>query len=80
MPLSSPELLGTNKDHTHNGEYCTYCFQDGAFTSDATMDEMIAQCAEHVDDWKTEDGKPITKEEAIAQMKQYFPMLKRWKS
>lgn len=29
---------------------------------------------------KNEKGNKITKEEAIAKMKSYFPTLKRWKS
>lgn len=78
MPLTAGEQLGTNKDHSLNHEYCSYCFKDGAFTQAVTMEEMIEICAQYIDQWKTEDGKPITKEDAIVQMKQFFPHLKRW--
>lgn len=78
MPLSSPEHFGTNKDQSPNEEYCNYCFQDGQFAQDVTMDEMIMVCAEYADQWKNEDGSTPTKEEAIAMMKMYFPQLKRW--
>lgn len=74
MPMQKSEEFGTNKDGSTNEEYCIYCFKDGAFTADITMEEMIAFCAEHVDDW---DMK-ITKEEAIAMMRENFPKLKRW--
>ena len=74
MPMEKSEDFGTNKDGGRNGDYCSYCFKDGAFTADVTMDEMIAFCAEHVDDW---DMK-MTKQEAIAMMREHFLKLKRW--
>ncbi len=75
MPLEKNEDFGTNKDGSKNGDYCTYCFKDGSFTHNMTMDEMIAFCAENIEEW----GMKMTKEEAIAQMKKHFPELKRWK-
>lgn len=45
MPLN-PEVLGTEKDGSKNEEYCTYCYADGHFTVECTMDEMINQCAQ----------------------------------
>ncbi len=74
MPLEQEDHYGTEKDGGKNADYCSYCFKDGQFTADITMDEMIAICAEHIDEW----GMEITKEEAIAQMKQCFPTFKRW--
>lgn len=74
MPLATDGDFGTNTDGSKNEDYCVYCYKDGAFTNDCTMDEMIGFCAEHVDEW---DMK-ISKEEAIAQMKEHFPKLKRW--
>ena len=43
MPLADPGLFGTNADGTPNTEYCLYCYKDGDFTADLTMDEMIAK-------------------------------------
>lgn len=74
MPMTEAGHFGTNKDGSKNDDYCQYCYQNGAFTAEMTMDEMIAFCAEHADEW----GIPITKEQAIAQMKEQFPLLKRW--
>lgn len=76
MPLQKDEDFGTDKGGGKNEDYCVYCYKDGAFTADVTMDEMIAFCAEHVDDW---DMK-MTKEEAIAMMRENFPKLKRWQT
>ena len=78
MPLN-PEVLGTEKDGSKNEEYCNYCYADGHFTVECTMDEMINQCAQFVDEFNKGSEVKMTKEEAIANMKQFFPMLKRWK-
>lgn len=76
MPMQKDEDFGTEKDGGKNVEYCAYCYKDGAFTAELTMDEMISFCAEHVDEW---DMK-MTKEEAIAFMRENFPKLKRWQA
>ena len=44
MPLTE-ELLGTNADGSKNEDYCIYCYKDGKFLQDCTMDEMIEHCA-----------------------------------
>ena len=78
MPLTD-ELLGTNTDGSKNEEYCIYCYKDGAFTSDCTMDEMIEVCAQFVDEVNKNMPKPLTKEEYKQMMREFFPTLKRWK-
>ena len=78
MPLSE-ELLGTNADGSKNEDYCIYCYKDGAFTSDCTMDEMIELCSQHLDEINKEMPKPMTKEEYVQMMHGVFPLLKRWK-
>ncbi|MDH6307664.1 hypothetical protein M2451_000113 [Dysgonomonas sp. PFB1-18] len=78
MPLKTSEDFGTNADQSPNQEYCHYCFKDGKFTKDLTMDEMIERCAQFVEEFNKDSEQKFTKEEAIAQMKLYFPKLKRW--
>jgi len=78
MPLTD-EILGTNVDGSKNEDYCMYCFKDGKFTQDCTMDEMIEFCAQFVDEVNKNMPKPMTRDEYKAMMRQYFPMLKRWK-
>ena len=78
MPLTD-ELLGTNTNGSKNEEYCIYCYKDGAFTSDCTMDEMIEFCAQFVDEVNKNMPKPLTKEEYKQMMREFFPTLKRWK-
>lgn len=78
MPLQNQEEWGTNEDGSKNEEYCCYCYKDGHFTMDCTMDQMIEHCAQLVEEFNKDAEVSYTKEEAIAQMKLYFPTLKRW--
>ena len=83
MPLSSEavfgtgstdNIFGTEKDGSQNLDYCAYCYKDGAFTTDCTMDEMIEQCVPF-----TSNNNPWPDEAtARAEMKKIFPGLKRW--
>ena len=79
MPMTTSEEFGNNQDGTLNQDYCVYCFKDGNFTKQMTMNEMITHCAEYPDSLKDENGNIISKEVSIANMKTYFPTLKRWK-
>ena len=79
MPMNDESLFGTNADGTKNSDYCIYCYQDGKFVQDFTMDEMIAHCANFITEVNKGLPHPITKEEYIGQMKMYFPQLKRWR-
>ena len=78
MPLND-ENRGINADGSKNEDYCMYCYQNGKFTNDCTMDEMIEFCAQFVDEVNKNMPKPMTKDEYKDMMRQYFPMLKRWK-
>lgn len=78
MPLSVNKDFGTNADNSRNDDYCTYCFKEGNFTEDMTMDEMIEHCARYVEEFNKDTEQKLTKEQAVAQMKMYFPKLKRW--
>lgn len=77
MPLTD-ELLGTNTDGSKNEEYCIYCYKDGAFTSDFTMEEMADFCAQFVDEYNKNAGQHLSREEYRAMLLQFFPHLKRW--
>ena len=73
MPLS-PELRGTEADGTPSADYCRYCYQNGAFTGEMTMEEMIDFCAPLM----ARHNPGLTPEQAKAQMRRFFPLLKRW--
>ena len=79
MPLTKKEDCGTNADGSTCFDYCKYCYQDGMFLQNCTMDEMIEHCAQFVGEVNKGLPQPITREEYIGQMKMYFPHLKRWR-
>ena len=74
MPLTN-EIFGTNADGSPNEDYCVYCYKDGKFEQDMTMEQMIDHCAQFTDD----SGQNLTVEQMKEQMRQFFPHLKRWK-
>ena len=79
MPLTDGNK-GTNADGSHNGDYCIYCYKDGKFTQDMTMEQMINHCAQFIDEINKQSGQTLTKEQAKEMMRQFFPHLKRWKN
>ncbi len=78
MPLTD-EILGTNADGSKNEEYCIYCYKDGAFTGNFTMEEMVEFCAQFVDQYNQNTGQNLTKEEYKGVLREFYPTLKRWK-
>jgi hypothetical protein len=75
MPLTKSEDHGTEKDGSKNEKYCHYCFQNGKFTSDMSLDEMIEVSAKG---WSDQDQK-VSLMQARAQMKHMLPYLERWR-
>ena len=78
MPMQTVDLFGTNADGSLIQDYCCYCYKDGAFVQDCTMDEMIDHCIKYLDEFNGASDTKLSKEEAIAQMRKHFPTLKRW--
>lgn len=72
MPLDDESKYGTNEDHSKNSEYCNFCFQEGKFTMDVSMNELIEflvpMCSEAFG----------SDEIARKVMCETFPKLKRW--
>ena len=79
MPLMRNEDCGTDADSSINFDYCKYCYADGKFLQDCTMDEMINHCAQFIDEVNKQMPKPMTREEYVQMMQGFFPMLKRWR-
>ena len=50
---------GTEKDGSKSKDYCKYCYQNGEFTSDVTLEEMIDFCVP-----KTAEATGMSEEEA----------------
>lgn len=77
MPMAEAkdEDFGTNADGSKNEEYCSYCYQKGAFTDpDITLEKMIETSAKG---WSDHDPS-VSYEEALAVAKKNIPTLKRW--
>ena len=75
MPLGPDTARGTEADGSASGDYCSYCYKEGKFVGEMTMEEMIDFCAPMM----AQANPSMTQEQAKAQMRQFFPMLKRWK-
>ena len=77
MPLTD-EVLGTNADGTKSDDYCMYCYRDGAFTGDFTMEEMAEFCSQYVGEYNKHTGQNLDREAYKAVLLQFYPNLKRW--
>lgn len=77
MPLdpAAPELFGTEADRTPSAEYCKYCYAEGKFAADCTMEEMIEFCVPPM----VQHNPAMTADAARDAMRKWFPTLKRWK-
>ena len=77
MPMgNTDELDGTELDGSKSSDYCTYCYEKGKFTSNATMEEEIEICVPHM----VGANLGMSEDEARKMMKEFFPTLKRWKN
>ena len=75
MPMGeTDEMYGTNADGSKSGDYCKYCFENGAFTANSTMDEMIEVCVPHM----VSANPGMNDGQARKMMLEFFPKLKRW--
>lgn len=77
MPLTDG-ILGTNADGSKNQDYCIYCYKDGAFTGNFTMEEMAEYCSMFVEEFNKNTSKNLTACEYKAELLKYYPTLKRW--
>lgn len=75
MPMQEDQY-GTNQDGSRNEKYCCYCYKDGAFAQDCSLEEMIDFCAP----FEVEGGRAKTVEEAKGMLRDYFPTLERWRA
>lgn len=46
MPISSTIDLGTNKDGSLNKDYCKYCYKNGEFIDNVSLEEYIEKCSQ----------------------------------
>lgn len=76
MPMGgTDELYGTESDGVKSPDYCKYCYENGAFTFNGSMQEMIEICIPPM----VESNPGMTAESAREMMNQFMPALTRWK-
>ena len=73
MPMDDEKLFGTNKDGSKNFDYCIYCYKDGEFIDNVSMEEYIEMMIPF------SDQAHMTPDEMRAFCEKVFPTLKRWK-
>lgn len=75
MPMgTTDELYGTNADQSKSEDYCEYCYKNGEYTADTSMEQMIEFCIPHV----ATSNPNLSKDDARKMMNEFFPSLKRW--
>lgn len=52
--------FGTNADGGESREYCKYCWNDGKFTSDKTLEEQIEINLQFLNEYNSEEGTNFT--------------------
>ena len=73
MPLSD-EFLAREPDGSFNEKYCKWCWTDGRFAQECTMEEMAEHCVPHMPLGQTDP------EACRAYMLELLPTLERWKA
>ena len=67
-----PEQMGRHEDGTLNEHYCKWCWDNGAFTRDCTMEEMIEWCLPYMPFGTPESNRAF--------LTDLLPTLDRWKN
>lgn len=78
MPLTALKYFGTNADKSTTSDYCCYCYQEGKYTEELTLDEMITSSLEYPDSYHSDDGRRLSTPEAELRMRLQLVTLKRW--
>ena len=76
MPLTDAGQHGTEADGSPSPDYCAYCYRQGQFVGEMTMEEMIDFCVPHM----VQADPSLSQEQARARMSRSFPLLKRWRT
>lgn len=79
MPMSEPSHFGTEKDGSPSRDYCVYCYKDGAFTAEVTLEQMVEANIQYLDEFNRDSPVQYTAEEARKVLPEYLKQLKRWR-
>lgn len=73
MPITKEEEFGTNKDGKINKDYCKYCYMNGKFIDDVSLEEYIEMNIPFA------EQAGMTEKQMREHCQNVFPTLKRWK-
>jgi transcriptional regulator with XRE-family HTH domain len=79
MAMFNIKVFGTNKDNTVNTEYCKYCFKNGAFVHNRTLDGQLKSNLRFLGEFNKMNGSNYTEQEAAEVLTAHLKTLKRWK-
>ena len=79
MVLTRDEERGTEADGSRSETYCVYCYQQGRFLQDVTMEEMAEHNLQFLAEWNRANGLDLDEAEARAGLLAFLPTLKRWR-
>lgn len=74
MILRDPSQYAAEADGTLTDQFCKWCYDQGTYVEDITMDDMIEDCAPRLAEYM--HG---TTDEAVSLMGAVLPSLKRWR-
>lgn len=70
----SGDVPGTERDGSKSDDYCAYCYENGEFKDDYTLEQMIDICARAMNEYNPE----MSFDEAKVAIGRFLPRLKRW--
>lgn len=79
MILEKDSDRGTESDGSRSEEYCAFCYQQGKFVHDVTMEEMVEHNLKDLEQWNESVGLHLSEQEAREQLMGFLPTLKRWR-
>jgi len=71
--MLSPDEYGTDSDGAKTDHYCKWCFEQGKYTYETSMEAMIEDCAPRL-----AENTGMTNDEAVSLMGAVLPRLRRW--
>jgi len=75
MPMgTTDDLCGTEANGSLSKDYCKFCYVEGKFVDDCTMEQMMKLCI----DLNIAYNEFLTPADAEKLVKGFFPSLKRW--
>ena len=75
MMFNAPDQHGHEADGTETQDFCKWCYDQGAYVEDASMDEMIEDCAPRM-----AEAMGWSLDESASLLGAVLPTLKRWRA